>query len=200
MLFRSLLKQKDKQTEFFASNFALKLLKHLPYGFDVIRDAINELVEEGVLIVDGDKLYQKRMVKDNYISELRSKAGSEGGKVTQFAKAKSQAKGKAKHQANSEYENEIEIESESDNVVLSKNNKIKYHDFVSMTELEYGKLCEGYGKDFADKCIEYLGNYKGSKGKTYKNDYRAILSWVVDKVKEKNPKLAKQNARPTFVA
>lgn len=29
--------------------------------------------------------------------------------------------------------------------------------------------------------IELLDNYKGANGRKYKNDYRAILSWVIDK-------------------
>jgi hypothetical protein len=32
--------------------------------------------------------------------------------------------------------------------------------------------------------IEILDNYKGSKGRMYKDDYRAILSWVVNKFTE----------------
>lgn len=100
-----LLKQKDKQTLSTVENFALKLIKHLPFDLTVIKNAISELVAEGVLTIDGEKLFQKRMVKDNSISEKRSLAGSEGGKRTQFAKAKSKANGKAKVKANSEYEN-----------------------------------------------------------------------------------------------
>lgn len=70
-----------------------------------------------------------------------------------------------------------------------KPKKIKYAEFVSMTEDEHRKLCEKYGEPFAAACIETLSNYKGSKGKTYKSDYLAILNWVVDRVNEKNPGL-----------
>ena len=35
----------------------------------------------------------------------------------------------------------------------------------------------------------HLDNYKGSSGKTYKSDYRAILSWVIEKIKEKSQKV-----------
>lgn len=70
-----------------------------------------------------------------------------------------------------------------------KPKKTKYADFVQMTEAEYQKLCEKYGKPFADACIETLSNYKGAKGKTYKSDYLAILNWVVDRVNEKQPGL-----------
>ena len=65
-----------------------------------------------------------------------------------------------------------------------KEEKIHFAEFVSMTNAEHGKLVSTYGKDFADQCILVLDNYKGSSGKIYKNDYRAILNWVVDKVKQ----------------
>lgn len=66
--------------------------------------------------------------------------------------------------------------------------KIHFAEFVSMTNAEYEKLVSTYGKEFADQCITALDNYKGSSGKTYKSDYRAILSWVIEKMKEKTQK------------
>lgn len=62
--------------------------------------------------------------------------------------------------------------------------KIKYAEFVSMTEEEYGKLVSEHGEEKTKRAIEVLDNYKGSKGKTYKSDYRAILSWVIERVNE----------------
>lgn len=62
--------------------------------------------------------------------------------------------------------------------------KIKYAEFVSMTEEEYGKLISEHGEEKTKRAIEVLDNYKGSKGKTYKSDYRAILSWVIERVNE----------------
>lgn len=66
--------------------------------------------------------------------------------------------------------------------------KKSYADNVSMTVDEYEKLKARFnGNEVAVKrCIEILDNYKGSKGKTYKDDYRAILSWVVDKYQKEN--------------
>ena len=64
----------------------------------------------------------------------------------------------------------------------SKVNKIKYADTVTMFEKEHKKLIEKYGEENTEAMITILDNYKDSKGKTYKNDYKAILSWVVDKV------------------
>jgi len=66
--------------------------------------------------------------------------------------------------------------------VIKEDIYIKYAEYVKMKEIEYNKLIEKYGEDITKEMIEVLDNYKGSKGKTYKSDYRAILSWVVDKV------------------
>lgn len=54
---------------------------------------------------------------------------------------------------------------------------------VSMTNVEYEELVSTYGKEFTDRCIEKLSNYKGSTGKEYESDHYAIKSWVVDAVK-----------------
>lgn len=74
-----------------------------------------------------------------------------------------------------------------------KTSKKKYAEFVAMTEEEFDKLVDRYGKSFVEACIEELDNYKGAKGKTYKNDYRAILSWVVDSINEKRPGLLRSS-------
>lgn len=71
---------------------------------------------------------------------------------------------------------------------------LQYAENVTMTEAEYGMLVEKLGNEEAVKeCIEMLDNYKGSSGKKYKSDYRAILNWVVDRYKEKHAR-AKQRA------
>lgn len=80
------LKQKDWQKAEICYNktpnnietFANKLVKQLPYSEDVILHSLHELIEEGVLTLDGDILLQKRMVKDGAISEKRSKSGKKG--------------------------------------------------------------------------------------------------------------------------
>lgn len=104
-----LLKQNDKQVPDVCLNFALKIMRLMPIERDVIFNALNELINEGCLKIDGDKLFQKRMIRDNDLSIKRSEAGREGGKKTQFAKASA----KAKSEANPEYDNENEIDYEN---------------------------------------------------------------------------------------
>lgn len=68
-----------------------------------------------------------------------------------------------------------------------KRETVRMAEFVHLTEAEYQKLCAEYGKQAADLMVKELDLYKGSKGKAYKDDYRAILSWVVDRVEKKYP-------------
>ena len=74
--------------------------------------------------------------------------------------------------------------------------KIKFAEFVHMKQSEYDTLVEKHGKAVADKCIEILDNYKGAHKKKYDSDYRAILTWVVDRVKEKHPHLFVKKEEP----
>lgn len=69
--------------------------------------------------------------------------------------------------------------------------KVKYADNVKMRAEEYEKLVEAYGEEFTAKLIEKLDNYKASSGKTYKEDYRAILNWVVEEVEKRYAHLKK---------
>lgn len=116
------LKQKDKQTDNQIKNFCLKLSRHILYTNEVLERSISELVEEGVIQIDGDKLSQKRMVKDASVSGKRAQAGMIGGTRTQQkdkdssaqdkanAQANEQANAQANAQANTEDESEYEIE------------------------------------------------------------------------------------------
>lgn len=83
------------------------------------------------------------------------------------------------------------------NPIPPKNIKVKYGDFVRMTEGEYSKLVNSYGEDGAKELVTMLDNYKASSGKKYKDDYRAILSWVVDKYlkQSNNMNYARNNER-----
>ncbi|MBO7744166.1 MULTISPECIES: hypothetical protein [Paenibacillus] len=68
-----------------------------------------------------------------------------------------------------------------------------FSEFVSLTEAEYQKLCEAEGEDFTKRCISTLDNYKGASGRVYKSDYRAVLNWVIDRVRQDELKGAKHH-------
>lgn len=106
-----LLRQKDRQTDQQIKNFAAKIAKQMPYSEDVILASLQELIDENVLYIDGDYLVQKRMVKDNSISELRSLAGKKGAEETnkKFATPKTRKRAAAKKPPKSESEIDNEI-------------------------------------------------------------------------------------------
>ena len=62
--------------------------------------------------------------------------------------------------------------------------KVQWAEYVSMTNAEHQKLLDTHGPVDTARLIEILDNYKGSSGKKYKSDYRAILSWVEDRLEE----------------
>lgn len=73
------LKQKHKQNDNQILNFALMLTRQMPFDQKQIASGLSELVDEGVLIIDGDCLYQKRMKRDGELSLIRSEVGKKGG-------------------------------------------------------------------------------------------------------------------------
>ena len=105
-----LLKQKNKQNESNIENFVNFLSKILPFDFNTVADAIVELIEEKVLSLDGDFLFQKRMVKDNRISLARSEAGKTGGGNPNLNKQKPKQKIKQTPKQKHEYEYDTEFE------------------------------------------------------------------------------------------
>ena len=138
------------------------------------------------MVIDNDK-YAKRC-------EINRENGKKGGapkgnkNAEQQPKQPKQPNGVKNNPNDNDNENDNEYENEND---LKKRNikekdKVHFADFVTMTNAEYENLISTYGNDFADQCITVLDNYKGSSGRKYKSDYRAILSWVVDTVKKRN--------------
>lgn len=75
-----LLKHKYKTSESKERNFASMLVRVLPFTFDEVYAAIIELISEKVLYMEDDFICQKRMIKDNNLSVVRSSAGQKGGK------------------------------------------------------------------------------------------------------------------------
>lgn len=148
-----LLKQKYKQSDKQIENFAYCFAKHLPFSLSIICKALSELIDENVLSLDGDFLIQKRMVKDNEISEIRAIAGKNGVKnKAHFAKAKHKANMLAKGLANTEneyiYNNSIDnntsIVNKEEDLNYLRRKKEENADFVFCMEKIYQKSWEEY--------------------------------------------------------
>jgi len=120
-----LFKQNDKQILSTCLNFASIFVRLLPVQLSEMEAALQELVDNEILTIDGNKIFQKRMVKDNTISEMRSKAAKKGGGNPILFKQK--------NKQNPEYENEYENVINNDNKII---NKVEKKEEFSMI-LEY---------------------------------------------------------------
>ena len=165
-----LLKQNDKQTDNQILNFAYKIGKHLPYNHEIIYSSLIELLDNNVIKIDGDFIYQKRMVEDNKLSEIRATVGSNGGKKT--AKKFAKAKVKAKLIANTDIEIDNEIEIDIDN-----KNKID----LSFVDFEYLEV------------FELWLEYKKEKKQSYKSQKSLEICYKnLIKIANNDPEVARQ--------
>jgi hypothetical protein len=72
-----------------------------------------------------------------------------------------------------------------------------YGENVILTPEEFVNLCERLKSESrARKAIEILDNYKGSSGKKYKSDYRAILNWVIPELEKRESQQVKTGFAP----
>jgi len=146
-----LLKQKEKQSENICLNFATKFARLLPITISDLELAIAELIEEDVLQIFEDTLSQRRMIKDNGISEQRAKAGKKGGETTQFAKAKREANTEDVNEDVNEDKNKV-IPAYEDfkEYALSKKKNIS----IDSLQLKYDSWVENGWRNGNDKPIK----------------------------------------------
>lgn len=177
-----LLKQKDKHCENNKFNFAEKISKLLTFSSDEIELAISELLDEKVLIIEDDFMFQKRMVKDNDISLKRSESGKKGGDNS-LGKDKILLKQNVKQITEDEDENEIEVPI--------KNNK-----FIKPTIEEITSYCNERNNSVnPNKFYNFYESKGWMVGKNkMKNWKSAVITWEEDvKVDKPNATLPKVN-------
>ena len=149
-------------------------------------------------VLKGGKLYNKRLlIERKKQREFRKKCSIGGMNSAKARKNKILNKGEQLTDLNNDLEAKSNITSSSTISTTNKDiyKKIKYLEFIYLSEKEYLKLIEIYGKEIIDKYIEKLNYYIGSKNlqKKYKNHYFTILSWLrkdeIEKLKKKEIKL-----------
>lgn len=116
------LRLKDKQSDDLIANFAIKVSKLMPYPIEEIKNGLNELIAEGVLQLEGDKLLQKRMLKDAELSEKRSQSISKRWKKEFYNTKSIQNKKNCNTNCNTKVDTNTENEIEYDNDISNLNN------------------------------------------------------------------------------
>jgi hypothetical protein len=149
-----------------------------------VRHSVNKLKDKGVvetklMKANGSPTVHYRLNYDKLVDSILTKCQNP---ILQNVSIQSDNKS----------ESLTEITTET---TTKKDIYIRYGEFVQMKESEYNKLKEEHGEPLTKKMIQVLDNYKGANGKKYKSDYRAILNWVVDKVKGVKNERVKQGSR-----
>ncbi len=141
---------------------------------------------------------KQQIERDSEKYERRSAANKENGKKGGRPKKVSVAAAEQVASGREEAQGEIVSEPMKDPPKKKTPPKTKYAEFVQMKEEEHQKLVLEYGDAAVKEFIRILDGYKGATGKTYKDDYRAILNWVVSRVKNENPSIIQSGAASTL--
>lgn len=156
------------------------------------QELIESLVEVGFIDRTDDGLY----IHDwhDYIGKLLEKRKADSDRKRKSRESSAGHPSDKKRTSNGQGADDIRGGARNRTVPNSTlPNKINYADEVKMTEIEYQKLVDEHGEVFTRQCITTLDNFKGSNGKTYKSDYKAILTWVISRVRDDNKKGIKPN-------
>lgn len=153
---------------------------------------------------------QEDRYRANYaeLSEARSEAGKKGAQAKSGKVKQTQANSGKCKQAQAKHSNtETETNTNTDlspsyrkedhgaRAKEAKEPKVQWAENVTMTNSEHEKLLAAHGPADTERLIEILDNYKGATGKKYASDYRAILSWVVDRLNEERGRQKKPDIR-----
>jgi uncharacterized phage protein (TIGR02220 family) len=163
--------------------FAEMLLKLMPFTKEIIEHSLRELLAEKVINIDGNRMFQKRMVRDGEISLKRAIAGFEGGKKSRKTTSNKQniSKTLAKSEQNTENEYEIVINTkesaerktkETVNQVIDYLNEKSKKSFKPSSDstikhisarIREGFLIDDFKRIIDYKCKEWLGDQQWDK-------------------------------------
>ena len=154
---------------------------------EIVEDALSALTELELIDFLDDETYIINGIQDmigfetewaKKKREYRDKIENEKGQVEDKPRTK---KDNVRQEKEIEKEKELEIEKDKKNI---------YGEFhhVRMTSDQRDQLVRDYGQEMTENCITFLDEYIEMKGYKAKNHYLCIKKWVVDAVKEKQPK------------
>ena len=159
------LSRRDKKSDSQIKNFASLLLALLPFEFEVIERSLDELVDRGVLTIESDTLYQKRMRKDGKLSETRASAGSKGGRE-QAKRKQNESKTSSKREAKSEQNPVIVIVNDNEDINIDSSTDYegttdaRMNDLASVMTLYLDRI----NPDPSPSCIGMLKSYTEEMG------------------------------------
>jgi hypothetical protein len=146
----------------------------------------NEVAHEGhtnysVVTIINYNLYQSNGTQEGIV---RANEGQTKGK--QRATSKNIRTKEEKNIKNSIKESTLDLPNKLiEEVEPTKQGKVKYGEVVTLTETEYNKIVDRYGKHKADDYIETVDLYCMSHNRTYKSYYATVLNFIKGDEKRK---------------
>jgi hypothetical protein len=80
---------------------------------------------------------------------------------------------------------------------IEKESPISYGTLIKMKISEYEQLCQRFTASVVNDKIETMDNWLISKGKTYKDYYRALINWIKDDQKKEKDSAQKAKLVPS---
>lgn len=144
---------------------------------------LGPLTEDQMLSVCGKMdpvVFKKFKINDKglYYNERLEQESSKRSKYTS-----SRRKNLTNMSEHMDEHNDVNVSShmvntnENEDIKNSNTTKVKFSEFVLMTQGQYDQLAQKLGEIVLTQYVERLNNYIGSQGKKYKSHYHTILSW-----------------------
>lgn len=199
--------QNESDKENLYSAFAENLAKQMPYKPEIIKIGLLELDYYGVILLEGNTLYQPRMVRDAELSETRRKSiNSRWGAKEQpdtFVSTKPKTKRNTKNDTNTHTNNNTNAENEyeyENNIIDSKERdageetpaprKGKAKTFTPPTVEEVDAYCRERenGIDAQEFVDFYTANgwVQGKQGKPLKDWKACVRTWERNGIAPRN--------------
>lgn len=144
-----------------------------------VRTAINKLKSTGELTHKSHTKYG--VITINNYTKFQD-ANSQTNSLLTFNQQSTNNKQQINKETNKQDNN---IKAEKSAPVSKK----KFGEIVTMTEEQYDKLVDTYGQVTADRFIDKVDLYCGSKGKKYKDYYLTIINWIKRDEEKNGPKI-----------
>jgi hypothetical protein len=182
--YKQTIKQNDNQTYKQIYFFASQIARQMPYSLDEVYEGLCELIDEKVVVVEGDLLIQRRMLRDGKKSISRSISGQKGGlKPKKNTEINTKAKVEAKSKQNTE--NEIEYNT------IDKVDKIDTNTTYSSAPKK--QKAKAFVKPTLEEVIAFQKEVSGKTDPAQFLDHYEANGWKVGNASMKNWKATYRN-------
>lgn len=150
------LKEKHQKATDKIKAFAEQIAKHMPFEAQIIESSLRELVAERVLKIEGAKIIQKRMVKDNELSVKRSIAANNKYKdrAPEFCISKTPCKTEANSHAKEGANSALVLANANEGLIINKDSQ----NFNNDITYSHSQVIEALTLDdyFIEQCCDHL--------------------------------------------